>query len=97
MLAAGPNTGSADPQPEGVWSRLGPKIGNQVSKLNPALLVGLLGWFVGLRLSTSWSLRQKSKGLDLATARDFQRSSVSSSRSGNSGRRRTSSPTRRRR
>lgn len=64
--------GSAgDARKAGEWNKVLHSIGNQASKLNPALIIALLGWFIGLRLSTSWSLRQKRKELDLATARDF--------------------------
>jgi hypothetical protein len=63
--------GSGGAQKAGAWNMFLHGIGNQASKLNPALLVALLGWFVGLRLANSWNLRQKRKELDLETARDF--------------------------
>jgi hypothetical protein len=46
-------------------------IGHEISKLNPAVVLLLLSWFVGLRLTANLNIKQRQKEFDLATARDF--------------------------
>jgi hypothetical protein len=43
----------------------------EIPKLASALILLGLAWFVGQRISMSWSLRQKRKENELATARDL--------------------------
>lgn len=48
-------------------------VGRELQKLNPGLVLLVVSWFVGLRISASWNLRQKRKELDLTTAHEFHK------------------------